>query len=99
VFVSIVTVVAYHKINQYGQEVAALGRIDPALALWGPFAVFAALIFWMYYRVSFVPGGQAIGALESVYAKLFKRIRALLRRRNRMRDLAPAQEDEAFGAA
>jgi lipopolysaccharide export system permease protein len=99
VFVSIVTVVAYHKINQYGQEVAALGRIDPALALWGPFAVFAALIFWMYYRVSFVPGGQAIGALESVYAKLFRRIRALLRRRNRMRDLAPAQEDEAFGAA
>ena len=99
VFVSIVMVVAYHKVNQYGQEVASLGRIDPLLALWGPFVVFAALIFWMYYRVAFVPGGQAIGALESGYAKLMKRIRALLKRRDRMRDLAPAQEDEAFGAA
>ena len=99
VFVSIVMVVAYHKINQYGQEVAALGRVDPVLALWGPFVLFAALIFWMYYRVSFVPGGQAIGALESGYARLMKRIRALLKRRGRMRDPLPAQEDEAFGAA
>src|SRR5690606_13712410 len=64
VFVSIVLVVAYHKVNQYGQEVAALGRIDPLLALWGPFVIFAALIAWMYYRVSFVPRGQAIRALE-----------------------------------
>jgi len=99
VFVSIVMVVAYHKINQYGQEVAALGRIDPLLALWGPFAVFAALIFWMYYRVAFVPGGQAIGALESGYAKLMKRIRALLRRGNRMRDMPVLEEEEAFSAA
>ena len=44
VFVSIVMVVAYHKVNQYGQDVAALGRIDPMLALWGPFVLFAALI-------------------------------------------------------
>src|SRR5690606_41406733 len=73
VFVSIVMVVAYHKVNQYGQEVAALGRIDPLLALWGPFVLFALLIAWMYYRVAFVPGGQAIGALESAYAKLAKR--------------------------
>jgi lipopolysaccharide export system permease protein len=92
-------VVSYHKINQYGQEVAALGRIDPLLGLWGPFAVFAALIFWMYYRVSFVPGGQAIGGLESAYAKLSKRVRALHKRRDRTRGLASPQEDEAFGAA
>ncbi len=44
VFVSIVMVVAYHKINQYGQDVAALGRVDPILALWGPFLLLAALI-------------------------------------------------------
>ena len=92
-------VVSYHKINQYAQEVASLGRLDPVLSLWGPFVVFAALIGWMYYRVSFVPGGQAIGGLESAYAKLMRRIRALLRRRNRMRDPLPAQDDEAFGAA
>lgn len=99
VFVSIVMVVAYHKINQYGQEVAALGRIDPVLALWGPFVLFAALIFWMYYRVSFVPGGQAIGALESAYAKLMKRIRTLLKRRDRLHGLVTPQEEEALDAA
>ena len=98
VFVSIVLVVAYHKVNQYGQEVASLGRIDPLLALWGPFVVFAALIFWMYYRVAFVPGGQAIGALESAYAKLTKRIRALLRRREHGLMREPAAE-EATSAA
>ena len=99
VFVSIIMVVAYHKVNQYGQSIAELGRIDPFVALWGPFVLFAALILWMFYRVAYVPGGQAIGALESSYARLMKRIRALLKRRGRMRDPLPAQEDEAFGAA
>ncbi len=70
VFVAIVMVVAYHKVNEYGEDIAALGRVDPVLALWGPFALFAALILWMFYRVSYVPGGQAIGALESAFAKL-----------------------------
>ena len=81
VFVSIIMVVAYHKVNQYGEDVAALGRIDPILALWGPFVIFAALIIWMYYRVAFVPGGQAIGALESVFSKLVKRLRKLFARK------------------
>ncbi len=74
VFVSIVMVVAYHKVNQYGEDVAALGRLDPVLALWVPFVLFAGLILWMYYRVAFVPGGQAIGALEAAFAKLSKRV-------------------------
>jgi len=87
VFVSIIMVVAYHKVNQYGEDVAALGRVDPILALWGPFVLFAALILWMYYRVAYVPGGQAIGALESWSAKLSKRMRKLFRRR-RPRQLA-----------
>jgi lipopolysaccharide export system permease protein len=81
VFVSIVMVVAYHKINQYGEDVAALGRLDPILALWVPFVLFAALILWMYYRVAYVPGGQAIGALETGFAKLSKRIAKLFARR------------------
>ncbi|MDT8280043.1 MAG: LptF/LptG family permease [Erythrobacter sp.] len=81
VFVSIVMVVAYHKVNQYGEDAAALGRLDPVLALWVPFALFAALIIWMYYRVAYVPGGQAIGALETVFAKLSKRVGKLFGRR------------------
>ena len=89
VFVSIVMVVSYHKVNQYGEDVAALGRIDPFLALWAPFILFAALIGWMYYRVAFVPGGQAIGALEAWFAKLSKRLGRLLGRRRQRVELGP----------
>ena len=86
VFVSIVLVVAYHKVNQYGEEIAELGRVDPWLALWGPFTIFAALIMWMFYQVAFVPGGQALGALENIYAKLMRRLRRLLGARRTQQD-------------
>lgn len=93
VFVSIVMVVSYHKVNEYGEDIATLGRVDPFLALWGPFALFAVLIVWMYWRVAHVPGGQAIGALETWSAKLAKRIGKLFQRRRRSRamQLAPAE--------
>ena len=84
VFLSIVMVVAYHKVNQYGEDVAALGIVDPLIALWVPFFLFAGLIVWMYYRVAVVPGGQAIGALENWFAKLGKRFGKLFRRRGRV---------------
>ncbi len=83
-FVSIVMIVAYHKVNQYGEDVASLGKIDPALALWGPFAVFAMIILWMYYRVAYVPGGQAIGWLERFAENAGKQIRTLLQRKRRI---------------
>ncbi|WP_081996190.1 LptF/LptG family permease [Croceibacterium mercuriale] len=83
VFISIILVVAYHKVNQYGQDIAELGRANPLLALWGPFAVFSAMIGWMYYQVAFVPGGQAIGALEAGYAKVTKWVGRLFRRGRR----------------
>lgn len=95
VFVSIVLVVAYHKVNQYGQSIAELGQVNPYLALWGPFALFAALILWMFYRVAYVPGGQAIGALESAYAKLAKRLKRLWRRRDRARGMVTAGAADA----
>ncbi len=82
VFVSIIMVVSYHKVNQYGEDIASLGRVDPILALWGPFVVFAALILWMYWRVAYVPGGQAIGALETATAKAGKAIKKLFKRRH-----------------
>ena len=84
VFLSIVMVVAYHKVNQYGEDVGALGIVDPLIALWVPFFLFAALILWMYHRVAFVPGGQAIGALENWFAKMAKRLGRLFRRRRRV---------------
>ena len=79
-FVSIIMVVAYHKVNEYGQDVASLGRVDPVLALWGPFALFSVLILWMYWRIAYVPGGQPIGWLEQFAESFGKRLRALLKK-------------------
>ncbi|MFB0612557.1 LptF/LptG family permease [Aurantiacibacter poecillastricola] len=91
VFLSIIIVVAYHKVNQYGSEVAEIGRIDPFLALWGPFAVLGGLIIWMYYQVAFVPGGQAIGFLETFYAKVTRSLKKLIGR-DKLRGLVPEED-------
>lgn len=69
VFLSIVFIVTYHKVNQYAEAMGASGRIDPLIALWVPFLAFGALILWMYHVVAHRPGGQPIGALEAVFAK------------------------------
>ncbi|MDG2004209.1 MAG: LptF/LptG family permease [Novosphingobium sp.] len=88
-FVSIVMVVVYHKVNQYAEGVAAVGRVDPVLALWGPFVVFTGMILLMYRQTAHVPGGQAIGWLERLSENLSKRIRSILSRR-RSTHLLPA---------
>jgi len=80
VFLSIVFIVTYHKINQYAESVGALGRVDPFLALWGPFVLVGALIAWMYYQTAYVPGGQPIGALERQFAKVARLVMRVVRR-------------------
>ncbi len=81
IFLSIVMVVTYHKVNQYAQQMGALGRIDPVIALWVPFVLFAALILWMYWTLAHRPGGQPIGALERLFGRIGSRLARLLRRR------------------
>jgi lipopolysaccharide export system permease protein len=82
-------VVTYHKINQYAEQMGAQDRVDPVLALWAPFAFFAALILWMYWTIAFKPGGQPIGALERVFSKTGKALGRILRL-GRKRQLQPA---------
>jgi lipopolysaccharide export system permease protein len=79
IFISIVMVVTYHKINQYAEQAGQQGRLDPLLALWVPFLIFAALIFWMYWTLAHKPGGQPIGGLERAFARLSKLVGRLLR--------------------
>jgi len=81
IFVAIIFVVVYHKVNQYAEQMGALGRFDPTVALWVPFLIFGGSIVWMYYTLAHKPGGQPIGALERVFAKVSKAIGRLLRRR------------------
>lgn len=99
VFLSIVMVVAYHKVNEYGQDVSSLGRIDPAIALWVPFFLFASLIVWMYWRLAYVPGGQPIGGLESAFAKAARSVTRLFtaRHETQRHHPAPDADDTAPG--
>jgi len=83
VFLSIVILVTQHKINEYAEALGARGVVDPFLALWLPFLLFAALAVWMYYMVAHVPGGQPIGALERFAGKIgaqLRRLTAIFRR-------------------
>jgi len=90
IFLSIVMVVTYHKINQYAEQMGAQDRVHPVLALWLPFALFAALIIWMYWTLAHKPGGQPIGALERAFSKLGSAIGRLVRPRRRPAELQPA---------
>jgi len=78
IFVGIVIVVAYHKVNQYAEGAAARGKIEPVLALWVPLAALSALIYWMYHVLAHKPGGQPIGALERAFSGAGKMARRLL---------------------
>jgi lipopolysaccharide export system permease protein len=78
IFIGIVIVVAYHKVNQYAEQAAAQGRMEPILALWVPLFLLAAMIFWMYHVLAHRPGGQPIGALERAFTVAARSIRRLL---------------------
>ena len=80
IFVGIVMVVTYHKINQYAESAGSQGRLQPELALWLPFLVLVALIVWMYHVIAHHPGGQPIAALEAAFAKAGKMVRKVLPR-------------------
>jgi len=81
IFLSIVIVVLYHKVNQYAEQMGAQGRVMPEVALYVPFVVFVAMILWMYHVLAHRPGGQPIGTLERGFAKIASSVRKLLVRR------------------
>jgi lipopolysaccharide export system permease protein len=89
IFISILVVVAYHKVNQYADQSAASGRLDPTLGLWLPLVVLAGMILWMYHVLAHKPGGQPIGALEWFFAGIAKRVRGMM----------PKRRDEALAEA
>jgi lipopolysaccharide export system permease protein len=81
IFVSILIVVAYHKVNQYAEAAGAGGRVNPTLSLWVPLVLLSAMILWMYHVLAHRPGGQPIGALERFASKTAKAARGLMPRR------------------
>ena len=81
VLVSVVMIVTYYKVNQYAETLGRYAQIDPLIALWVPFLLFAALVIWMYHTIAYVPGGQPLGALERGLGKAWAAIRRRLPRR------------------
>ncbi|WP_300972837.1 LPS export ABC transporter permease LptF [Sphingomonas sp. LHG3406-1] len=78
IFIGIVMVVAYHKVNQWAEDAGARGDFMPEVAMYVPFLVFAACIVWMFMTLATKPGGQPIGALERGGAKAWSLIKRLL---------------------
>jgi lipopolysaccharide export system permease protein len=78
IFVAILIVVAYHKVNQYAEETAANGQLNPTLGLWVPLVLLTVMIVWMYHVLAHKPGGQPIGTLERFFAVLAKRLRGMM---------------------
>jgi lipopolysaccharide export system permease protein len=76
VFLSIIALVTFHKLTEYGERMATLGRVDPMLAQWVPFAIFMALALWMF-RVLSRPGGQPIGALDRWFGMISSAVSGL----------------------
>ena len=78
IFLAIVIVVAYHKVNQYAEAAGADDRLNPVLALWVPFVILTGLVLWMYHVLAHRPGGQPIGTLERAAARIARALRGLL---------------------
>src|SRR3546814_12512937 len=72
VFLSIVFIVTYHKINEYAESLGALGRINTVIALWVPYFLTAGLIICLYPVSAYRPGGPPIGALDRLLARVGK---------------------------
>lgn len=89
VFLSVVILVTYHKISEYGERMGAIGRVDPTLAQWLPFALFTALSVWMFHVLAHRPGGQPIGGLDRAVGRLAGLLKRLRRPAERI-GLAPA---------
>ena len=79
VFLGIVLIVTYYKITQYAQRMGAIGKVDPLMAQWIPFALFCLFCGWMYYVLAFKPGGQPIGGLDRMFSRISKAVGRLVR--------------------
>jgi lipopolysaccharide export system permease protein len=80
IFLGILIIVAYHKVNQYAEQAATNGQVNAVAGLWLPLVVLTGLIVWMYHVLAHRPGGQPIGALEWFATRTARRIRALIPR-------------------
>jgi lipopolysaccharide export system permease protein len=80
VFLSLIMLVTFHKVTEYFERMASLGRADPFLSQWLPYAAFFALTLWLYRILAYVPGGQPIGGLERLVARIVSLVQGIAAR-------------------
>lgn len=77
--IALTLLVAFHEIIEQGAVAARTGALSPWLSMWLPMAGFAALAFWLFYRKSFLIGGEGfdsfVGPLHEGLARLTARFR------------------------
>ncbi len=89
VFVSLIALITFHKLTEYGERMGSIGRVDPVLSQWIPFIGFIALSLWLYRTLAYKPGGQPIGALDRWFDQIgaaLSGLAAKLVRRENWRD-------------
>ncbi|MBB6226828.1 lipopolysaccharide export system permease protein [Polymorphobacter multimanifer] len=80
VFIALIALVTFHKLTEYGERMGSLGRVDPFLAQWVPFAGFVLFSLWLYRTLAHVPGGQPLGALDRWFGKASKLVSGIVGR-------------------
>ena len=63
----------YHHALQFGESMADLGRVSPFVAIWLPFAAFAASGAWLFTWASSRPGSNPLAALAEWLSRMFGR--------------------------
>nr|WP_247894052.1 LptF/LptG family permease [Azospirillum endophyticum] len=83
--VAAVILLLYHHAVQFGESLAHLGRVDPLLGLWGPFAVFAAGCCALFVNTERRAGANPFDALYEGVESLARPVRHFVRRLVRSR--------------
>jgi len=77
-----VVLLLYHHAIQFGESLASLGRVDPVLSLWGPFALFAlgcgALFLSLERRAGILPFDTLFAAVDVMTRPLTQWARRLV---------------------
>ena len=72
IFVGILVLVAWYKLDQYLLARAVAGKLDPVLGFWVPFAIFAISSGWFYHAFAHRVGGHPLSSMEAGWARLRK---------------------------
>jgi len=81
--VSLILLVIYNDVLQFGQTHAELGNISPWLGIWLPTGIFVAGCLWLFYRACFKIWQDPLGWISAGIGGLVDLFAVLIARRRR----------------